>query len=94
MHIFVDTFYQIVLASETDNLIDFTEHWSRSLHKIGAALKDVDPETGKMNIHMMKSLFEIVSSNAKEKFKSKSEMQKERFDEGISQLELLLKNRK
>lgn len=94
MHIFVDTFYQIVLASETDNLIDFTENWFRSIHKIGAALKDVDSETGKMIIHMMKSLFEIVSSNAKERFKSKSEMQRERFDEGISQLELLLKNRK
>lgn len=94
MHTFVDTFYQIVLASETDNLIDFTENWFRSIHKIGAALKDVDPETGKMIIHMMKSLFEIVSSNAKERFKSKSEMQRERFDEGISQLEFLLKNRK
>ena len=83
-----------MLASETDNLIDFTENWFRSIHKIGAALKNVDPETGKMIIHMMKSLFEIVSSNAKERFKSKSEMQRERFDEGISQLELLLKNRK
>lgn len=91
MHTFVDTFYQIVLASETDNLIDFTENWFRSLQKIGAALKEVDSQTAKMIIQIMKMLFEIVSSNAKERVRSKNEMQKERFDEGISQLELLFK---
>lgn len=91
MHTFVDTFYQIVLASETDNLIDFTANWFQSVHKIGAALKEVDPETAKMIIQIMKMLFETVSANAKERFRSKGEMQKERFDEGIRQLELLFK---
>lgn len=38
-------------------------------------------------IRIMKSLFEIVSLNAKERVKSRTEMQKERFDEGILQLE-------
>lgn len=91
MHTFVDTLYQIVLASETDNLIDFTGNWSQSLHKIGAALKEVDPQTAKMIIQIMKMLFETVSANAKERFRSRGEMQKERFDEGIRQLELLFK---
>ena len=89
MHTFVDTFYQVVLASETDNLIDFTANWFKSLHKISAALKDIDPETGKAIVQIMKSLFEIISLHAKERVKSKSEMQRERFDEGILQLEQL-----
>lgn len=87
MHTFVDTFYQIVLASETDNLIDFTANWFQSIHKIGAALKEIDPQTGKAIVQIMKSLFEITSLNAKERVKSKTELQKEKFDEGILQLE-------
>ena len=87
MHTFVDTFYKIILASETDNLIDFTANWFQSIHKIRAALKDIDPETGRMMIRIMKSLFNIVSLNAKKRFKNRSEMQRERFDEGMLQLE-------
>lgn len=87
MHTFVDTFYQVILASETDNLIDFTANWFQSIHKIKAALKEIDPETGKIMIQIMKSLFNIVSLNAKERVKSKTELQKEKFDEGIRQLE-------
>lgn len=87
MHIFVDTFYQIVLASETDNLIDFTANWFQSLHKIGAALKGIEPQTGKAMIQIMKSLFEIASVNVKERVKSKTESQREKFNEGIQQLE-------
>jgi hypothetical protein len=91
VHVFVDTLYQIVLASETDNLIDFTGNWSKSLHLIGAALKDVDSETAKKIIQIMKALFEIVSANAKEQFRTKTEQQKAKFDEGIRQLELPVK---
>ena len=87
MHTFVDTFYQVVLASETDNLIDFTANWFQSIQKIGAALTKIDPRTGKAIVQIMKSLFEITSLNAKERVKSKTELQKEKFDEGILQLE-------
>lgn len=87
MRIFVDTFYQIVLASETDNLIDFTANWFQSLHKIGAALKEIDPQTGKAMIQIMKSLFEIASLNVKERVKNRTESQREKFNEGIQQLE-------
>lgn len=89
MHTFVDTFYKVILASETDNLIDFTANWLQSIQKIGAALKEIDPQTGKAIIQIMKSLFEVVSFNAKEKVKSRTELQKEKFDEGILQLEQL-----
>lgn len=87
MHTFVDTFYKIILASETDNLIDFTANWFQSIHKISAALKGIDPETGRVMIRIMKSLFDIVSLNAKERVKSRTELQRERFDEGMLQLE-------
>ena len=87
MHTFVDTFYQVILASETDNLIDFTANWFQSIQKISAALKKIDPQTGKAIVQIMKSLFEITSVNAKERVKSKTEMQREKFDEGILQLE-------
>lgn len=70
MHTFIDTFYQVVLASGTDNLIDLTANWFQSMYKIGTALKEIDPQTGKAIVQIMKSLFEITSLNAKEKIKN------------------------
>ena len=70
MHTFVDTFYQVILASGTDNLIDFTANWFQSMQKIGAALKEIDPQTAKVIMQIMKSFFEIASLNAKEKLKN------------------------
>ena len=69
MHTFVDTFYKIVLASGTDNLIDFTANWFQSIQKIGAALKEIDPQTAKVITQILKSLFDITSLNAKERVK-------------------------
>ena len=69
MHTFVDTFYKIVLASGTDNLIDFTANWFQSIQKIGAALKEIDPQTAKVIMQILKSLFDITSLNAKERVK-------------------------
>lgn len=91
MHTFVDTFYQVVLASETDNLIDFTANWAKSLHKIGVALKKIDPQAGQVMIQIMRALFETVSANVKERFRSKGEADREKFEEGILQLEQLFK---
>lgn len=87
MRTFVDTFYQVALASETDNLIDFTANWFQSIQKIGEALGEIDPQTRKVIIQIMKSLFEIISLHMKEWVKSKNELQKEKFDQGILQLE-------
>ena len=87
MRTFVNTLYEVVLAAETDNLIDFTAHWFQSIHKIGTALKEIDPQTRKIIIQIMKSLFDIISLHMKERVKSKNELQKEKFDQGILQLE-------
>ncbi len=84
---FSDTLYQVILASETDNLIDFTANWFQSIHKIGAALKEIDPQTRKAIIRIMKSLFEIISLHMKERMRSRNEQQREKFEQGIVQLE-------
>lgn len=71
MHIFVDTLYRVVQASETDNLIDFTAHWFQSIHKIGKAIGEVDEETAEVVIQIMRALFEMVSLHVKEQAQSK-----------------------
>lgn len=45
MKIFVDTLFEVISASEADNLIDFAAEWRRSMNGIIAALKEVDDET-------------------------------------------------
>lgn len=56
---FVDTMFQVISASQTDNLIDFTAEWKRSVNGIIGALKEVDEETREVLKKMIKSLFEI-----------------------------------
>ena len=60
---FVDTMYQVITASEADNLIDFTAEWKKSVNGIIAALKEVDEETVKMLKEIVKSLFHIARAN-------------------------------
>lgn len=105
MRIFVDTLYGVVQASETDNLIDFTAHWFQSLQKIGKAIGEVDEETAGVMMQIMRALFEMLSLHAKEQAQSKRnskksrrsdrktkwELQREKFEEGMAQLESRLK---
>ena len=105
MRIFVDTLYGVVQASETDNLIDFTSHWFQSLQKIGRAIGGVDEETAKVVMQIMRALFDMVSLHARQQArsrrgsrrrkrpsrKSKWEMQREKFEEGMAQLESRLR---
>lgn len=88
MHTFVDTFYRVVQASETDNLIDFTANWFKSIQKIGAALKEVESETAEVIVQIMRALFEVVSTHAREQVKSRRELQREKFEEGMAQIEM------
>ena len=68
---FADTLYQVISASQTDNLIDFTAEWKKSMNGIISALKEVDEETIGILKNMVKSLFEIAGSNARKEFASK-----------------------
>ena len=56
---FVDTLYQVIAASQADNLIDLTADWKKSMNGIVGALKEVDEETAKVLKEVIKSLFEM-----------------------------------
>ena len=64
---FVDTLYQVISASQADNLIEFTAEWKRSMNGIVTALKEVDEETSRMLKDVVGSLFEMAGERMKEK---------------------------
>ncbi|MGN1148870.1 MAG: DUF2974 domain-containing protein [Lachnospiraceae bacterium] len=65
--IFVDTLYQVVSASEAENLIDLTADWKKSMNGIVAAMKEVDDETKQMLKKIIKALFDIAFERMKPK---------------------------
>lgn len=67
MKIFVDTLFEVISASETDNLIDFAAEWRRSVNGILAALKELDDEKAGMLKTVAKSLLEIAGAQAMER---------------------------
>lgn len=91
VHTFVDTLYEVVLSSETDNLIDFTANGFKSIQRITAALKAIDEESARAILQIMRALFDMASINAREIVKSKKESDRGKFEEGILQLEQLFK---
>ncbi|MCM1047924.1 MAG: DUF2974 domain-containing protein [Clostridiales bacterium] len=91
MRIFVDTLYEIVKASEADNLIDFSANWKRSIQGILEAVKNVDTETKQMMSNMLKNLFDVISQHAKEELQIRKKTQKSKWDEGKNYLEHMLK---
>ena len=70
---FVDTLFQILSASEADNLIDFTANLKRSMTGILGAMKDVDEDTKKALRQTMKALFEIAGLRMKQEFKARTQ---------------------
>lgn len=71
--LFVDTLYQVVSASEAENLIDLSADWKRSFNGMVSAIKELDEETKKMLKTVTKELFEIFRVNLKTKFQDKRE---------------------
>ena len=45
---FVETLYQIISATEKDNLIDFSTDWQASINSMVSAVKEVDEQTKSM----------------------------------------------
>lgn len=60
--LFVDTLYNVILASKATNLIDFTVDLKKSLTGMVAAMKDVDKDTKKAMKKTIRGLFEIAFS--------------------------------
>lgn len=68
---FVDTLYQVISASEAQDLIEFTADWKKSMNHVIRALKEVDGQTAHMLKDMIKSLFDIAAMQMKEGFHRK-----------------------
>ena len=66
---FVDTLYQVISASQAEDLIEFTADWKKSMNRVVSALKEVDEQTAQMLKEIIKSLFEITGLYMKEEVK-------------------------
>lgn len=73
MHAFVDTLFNVIEASQTDNLIDFAADWKTSMNNVMAAMKEVDEPTREVIKKIIRSLFEMASERAKQEIQSKAE---------------------
>ena len=73
MHAFVDTLFNVIEASQTDNLIDFAADWKNSMNNVMAAMKEVDEPTREVIKKIIRSLFEMASERAKQEIQSKAE---------------------
>ena len=67
---FVDTLYQVISASQADDLIAFTADWKKSMNAVVTALKEVDAQTAEMLRGIIRSLFEIAGIKVKEELAS------------------------
>lgn len=67
LKIFVETLYQVISASQADNLIALTAEWKKSMNGIVAAMKEVDEETAKILREVIKSLFDIAGTRMKQR---------------------------
>lgn len=66
IRLFVDTLYQVISASEADDLIAITADWKRSMMGVVSAIKEVDEDTMKMLQQVIKGLFELARVRMKE----------------------------
>lgn len=65
---FIDTLYQVITASEKDNLIDFSSDWVSSLNNVLSALKEVDKQTAEVVKEIVKAYFTMTQLRLKEEF--------------------------
>lgn len=63
---FVETLYQVISASQADDLITFTADWKKSMNAVATALKEVDDQTAEMLRGIIRSLFEIAKVKVRE----------------------------
>jgi hypothetical protein len=73
LHAFVDTFYQVICATQAQDLITLASDWKKSLNAVMAALKGVDQETVSVIKEIFKSLFEIFRSHMESHVESRME---------------------
>lgn len=64
--VFVDTLFDVLYASESDNLIDFTADWRKSVQRVLEALTGLDEETKEAVRSVIKAFFEMGRYHMKE----------------------------
>jgi len=69
---FVDTFYQVISASEAVTLIDFTADWKKSMMGVLTAAKEVDEETREVIKSIVRTLFSMAKERMKMEIKNRS----------------------
>lgn len=74
---FVDTLYQIICASQADDLIEFAANWKESVASMLAAYKDTDDETKDHMKKVTKSLFEMLMERMKRNLNPREILSKE-----------------
>lgn len=67
--VFVDTLFNVVSATEADNIIQIAANWKKSMERMKLAIKDVDEETSKMLKEIIKSLFVLLRIRMKQSMK-------------------------
>lgn len=72
-HAFVDTLYEVVAASEASNVFQFGADWKKCLQHVLEAAREVDDDTKKAIMGIIRSLFEISGEKAAEEFQEKKE---------------------
>lgn len=66
LRVFVDTLFQVINASQAEDLIQFTAEWRKSMNGIVAALKEVDEQTASILKEVIKSLFDIAGARMRQ----------------------------
>lgn len=66
LRVFVDTLFQVINASQAEDLIQFTAEWRKSMNGIVAALKEVDEQTAGILKEVIKSLFDIAGARMRQ----------------------------
>lgn len=82
---FVDTLYQVISASQAENLIEFTADWKKSMNGIIGAMKEVDEQTVRILKEIIKTLFEVAGNHMREQFMpGKRRPKKQKIQEEVS----------
>lgn len=84
---FIDTLYQVISASEKDNLIDFSSDWMSSLNNVLSALKEVDKQTTEVIKEIFKMYFSLTQLRIKEELVRSQEKLKRRIKQKIENSE-------
>lgn len=78
LQLFVDTLYQVISASDAEDLIEFTADWKKNMNMVITALKEVDDQTKQILKEIIRSLFSLAKTRVKEEFSSRKRKSKKK----------------